>query len=76
MSLGDRMQGEAYEHMVTCMVCKNTYKQVIEDQVPGFKMMSEDACPYCGNIAHRSMERDYINSKADEVVIKKKPKKR
>jgi AcrR family transcriptional regulator len=39
------------------------YKQEMETQISGFKDMSYDICPYCGEVNHSSMEVEYTNYK-------------
>ena len=62
--------GELAEYDVSfgiteCPKCHKKYKQTIEEQVPGFRDMSYDICPYCGSENNRSMEVDYNNSKIE-----------
>ena len=52
---------DCYETTVTCSKCKKTYRQVCEDQEPGFRMRDEDICPYCGNVNGSSMSVEYTN---------------
>lgn len=65
MSMADRMMAQPYEIDVKCKACGKYYRQRVEDQVPGFRIMSEDVCPYCNNINWKSMSVDYINSKLE-----------
>ena len=63
--------GELAEYNVSigtkeCPKCHKRYDQTIEEQVPGFRDVSYDTCPYCGAVNDRSMEVDYINKKIDE----------
>lgn len=52
-----------YFEKVTCPNCHKMYKQEMETQISGFKDMSYDICPYCGEVNHSSMEVEYTNYK-------------
>ena len=67
MSLGDRMTADSYERTVSCAKCSKTYRQIVDDQASGFRMLSEDTCPYCGWINHKSMQAEYTNFKLPEI---------
>lgn len=58
---GDLRDYEQQASIVTCSACKKKYKQIITEQVPGFRDTSEDECPYCGHINHTSMSVEYDN---------------
>ena len=49
-----------------CKKCNKEYIQILEEQPIGFKQLSYDDCPYCGNISRRSMSWDFVNSKIEE----------
>ena len=53
-----------------CRSCGKPYYQETEDQVPGFRMMDEDICPYCGFENGRSMQHEHQNYKMSERQIK------
>lgn len=48
--------------IVVCKKCSKRYQQECEEQEPGFRDMSYDVCPYCGNENDRSMQVDFFNS--------------
>lgn len=51
--------------IVKCKHCGKKYKQVVEDQTPGFKDMEYDICPYCKKENGRSMSEEYSNYKIE-----------
>lgn len=51
--------------IVTCKFCKKKYKQITQDQTPGFRDMEFDICPYCKEVNGKSMSEEYYNSKMD-----------
>jgi hypothetical protein len=63
--MADRMMAQPYEIDVKCKACGKIYHQRIEDQVPGFRLMDEDICPYCKNVNGKSMSVEYENSKLE-----------
>ena len=66
MGTNDRMLDDLLgyaEMVVTCPHCGRKYISVIVDQEAGFRYMSEDDCPHCGNVNGRSMEVEYMNRK-------------
>lgn len=58
----EEMLGESHS-LVRCKHCGQTYRQTVVDQVPGFRDMDEDTCPYCHSVNGQSMSVEYINSK-------------
>lgn len=46
---------------VVCRHCGKPYYQDREDQVPGFRDMEYDDCPYCHETNGKSMSYDYHN---------------
>lgn len=52
--------------IVVCKSCGRKYKQWQEDQVPGFRDVEYDYCPYCHEVNGQSMEVDFINRKVGE----------
>ena len=58
-----------YSHTVVCPKCKKPYRQDREDQVPGFRDMDYDYCPYCNNINGKSMTYEYHNYPIDKSEI-------
>jgi len=63
---GDLKELEIETNIVTCKNCRKKYKQLTFEQIPGFRDMSEDECPYCGFIHHKSMSIDYSNYKLED----------
>ncbi|MBO5351893.1 MAG: hypothetical protein J6A77_01215 [Lachnospiraceae bacterium] len=61
---------ENSENLTVCGSCHNIYRQVIKNQIPGFREKEEDVCPVCGNTSAISMEFEYINSKLSIEDIK------
>ena len=51
----------------TCQHCGKDYIQWTEDQVPGFRVMDEDICPYCGEENGHSMEVEYHNTRIEQA---------
>lgn len=47
--------------MVTCPNCDGEYRQVFEEQVPGFRSLSYDTCPYCNFTLKTSMDEEFFN---------------
>ena len=35
-------------NLQACTHCRKIYRQVINDQIPGFREREHDICPYCG----------------------------
>jgi uncharacterized Zn-finger protein len=54
------------DEQVTCPHCGKIYLQRTEEQVPGFRSVDEDICPYCGAENGRSMEVEFHNKKIGE----------
>jgi hypothetical protein len=53
------------DEQVRCPKCGKLYLQWTEDQVPGFRSVDKDICPYCGVENGRSMEVEFHNSKIE-----------
>ena len=49
-----------------CKGCGKTYTQIYEEQMPGFRQVSYDECPYCGHVHGRSMSYDYMNKTLED----------
>lgn len=60
---GDYREFDYSEGIVKCGFCGKKYRQVIEEQIPGFRDKSYDICPYCNNISGSSSEEEYYNYK-------------
>lgn len=54
---------EFYEHegVVVCSHCYRLYKQLIEEQIPGFREVNDDICPYCKKSNGRSSDVEFYN---------------
>lgn len=54
---------EFYEHegIVKCLHCNRLYRQRTEEQVPGFREVDEDICPYCNKSNGRSGDVEFYN---------------
>lgn len=64
---GKMREFQEYEHIVICKYCKKSYRQYVEEQVPGFREIDDDICPYCHEINGRSGEIEFYNSPLPEV---------
>lgn len=51
---GDLREFEECENIVVCNHCKKPYRQRTEEQVPGFRDVDDDICPYCRESNGRS----------------------
>ena len=60
---GELQEYESSRGIVKCSHCGKAYRQVTEDQVPGFRDKSYDICPYCNETNRSSMEVEFDNSK-------------
>ncbi len=54
---------DSQEELVICPKCRRKYLQWTRDQVPGFRDMDYDTCPYCGNERGKSMTIEFHNQK-------------
>lgn len=54
------------KNTVKCPHCNKTYIQEVEEQIPGFREMDYDICPYCNAENGRSMSEEYYNSKVED----------
>ena len=61
-SEGNLQNFDSWASPVICKKCGKEYLQGCEEQVPGFRDMSEDICPYCNNLNGSSMLVEYHNS--------------
>ena len=68
---GELQNFDEWSQVVVCKKCGKPYHQDCEEQVPGFRDMDYDICPYCGNENGRSMSEEYSNSAMTEDEIKK-----
>lgn len=58
---GDFRNYEEYEKKAVCGKCHKTYLQEIVEQVPGFREVEDDVCPYCGYVNGRSGDVEFFN---------------
>lgn len=58
-------------NLQACTHCRKIYRQVINDQIPGFREREHDICPYCGTDNGSSMSYEFSNSKISEEELKK-----
>lgn len=54
------------ENTKMCPNCKKIYRQVVVNQVIGFREEEFDTCPYCRFDIRSSMDVEYINSRIDD----------
>ena len=52
--------------IVKCGHCGKKYRQVTEDQTPGFRDESMDICPYCHKSNGSNMQEEYYNYKIED----------
>lgn len=62
---GDLSEFQVESRIVTCPKCHKRYRQTIEEQVPGFRSLDYDICPYCNAENGKSSEYEYTNRKID-----------
>jgi uncharacterized protein YbaR (Trm112 family) len=74
-SNGQLQNFDEWENTVVCPKCKKPYHQYCEEQVPGFRDMSYDICPYCKNDNGHSMSEEYTNTQFTEKELKEYLKK-
>ena len=60
-SWGELVELDEEERIVECNKCSNLYEQRLVEQVPGFRDMSYDTCPYCGYVNQKSMSYEFYN---------------
>lgn len=63
---GNLSEFEEDQQKVVCGKCHKTYLQETEEQVPGFREVDDDVCPYCGHVNGSSGEVEYFNHKLNE----------
>jgi len=66
---GELQEYESWENIVVCPKCKKPYRQQCEEQVPGFRDMSYDTCPYCNADNGSSMSVEYSNTPMKDIEI-------
>lgn len=52
---------EESENIVVCGHCKKPYYQHTTEQVPGFREVDDDICPYCKESNGRSGDVEFFN---------------
>ena len=67
---GDLREFEDYENIVVCNHCKKLYRQHIEEQIPGFRDIDDDICPYCHESNGRSGDVEFYNEPFSDVGVK------
>lgn len=55
MGFNDHYPEDYIEHNVVCKICGKKFRFITEEQIPGFRMLDELYCPYCGTEVARSM---------------------
>ncbi len=63
---GELQDYSTEEKVSQCKYCGKKYRQVTEEQVPGFRDISDDICPYCNKSNGRSGDVEFFNSKMEE----------
>ena len=67
---GDLRGFEERENIVVCNHCKKPYIQRIEEQVPGFRDIDDDICPYCHESNGRSGDVEFYNEPLSDGDVK------
>lgn len=60
---GNLQEFEENSSIVLCSKCRMKYRQRTVEQVPGFREIDEDICPFCGYVNGRSSDVEFYNSK-------------
>lgn len=63
---GDLADFEISESTVKCGHCGEVYYQELHEQVPGFREVDDDICPYCHESNGRSGDWEFFNRKIDK----------
>lgn len=63
---GHLSEFEENNYIVRCSHCNRKYIQEQIEQVPGFREVDDDICPYCHAVNGRSGEVEYLNCKINE----------
>lgn len=66
---------EEKQGLEVCDSCHRIYRQMVCEQVPGFREKESDCCPYCGYDNGSSMSYEYYNSMLTQEELSKLPKK-
>lgn len=62
---GQLQEFEENDIVVVCRHCGHSYHQHTVEQVPGFKDVNEDICPYCNKPNGRSADVEFNNNKIE-----------
>ncbi len=57
------------EGIVKCSHCNRLYKQRTEEQIPGFREVDDDICPYCNKSNGRSGDIEFYNYPLTDVEL-------
>lgn len=66
---------EENNFLAVCEKCRRIYCTDVRAQMPGFREMEDDCCPYCGNNRESSMSYEYHNSPINEYQLRNLAKK-
>ena len=75
MGFNDHYPEDYIEHNVICNICGKRFKFMTEQQEPGFRIVDELYCPYCGTLLARSMEVEFLRVEKLEDDSKRRVKK-
>ena len=67
---GDLREFGECENIVVCNHCKKPYRQRTEEQVPGFRDVDDDICPYCHESNGRSGDVEFYNEPLSDEEVK------
>lgn len=70
-SEGKLQEFDEWSNVVKCHNCGKPYRQDCEEQVPGFRDMDYDVCPYCDHVNKSSMSEEYFNQPMTDDEITK-----
>lgn len=60
---GQLQEYEENDSVVECQHCGHSYLQHTVEQVPGFREVDDDICPYCNKSNGRSGDVEFYNKK-------------
>lgn len=60
-----------YDDIVIWKHCKKMYYQHTEEQVPGFRGVDDDICPYCNESNGRSGDVEFFNRALTQEELEK-----
>ena len=67
---GNLREFEECENILVCNHCKKPYRQRTEEQVPGFRDVDDDICPYCHESNGRSGDVEFYNEPLSDIEVK------